>query len=55
MNKKERKILTTLFWRVEKAKSEHHILYIVWWTLSHLLKGQLSAAATIAESGKLTV
>ena len=47
MNKKERELLTELFWVIQENKNEHHILYYSKDVLQSILRGELKIAENL--------
>ena len=47
MNKKERELLTELFWVIQENKNEHHILYYSKDVLQSILHGELKIAENL--------
>jgi len=49
MNKHEKELLTKLFWRLQRNKNEHHIIYNAQETLASILKGEYGIADKLLE------
>ena len=47
MNKKEKSLLTELYWYIESNKSEHHALYYSKDVLQSILRGEFGIAKNL--------
>jgi hypothetical protein len=52
MNKKERKLITELFWRLQNRKNEHHLVYMAQEVLQSIIEKDYGIARNILNIGR---